>query len=133
MASGTGLMDQRTCEWDQELLEAVGVDVAQLPEIASDHQTFYKLSSSYAQRWPQLSEARMFPAIADGAANNIGAGCSTREKAALDDRNLRRDASSFSRAATGPDSTGALVLPRGSQTRGYRRSFVGWWFPLSLD
>jgi gluconokinase len=83
MASGTGLMDQRTCEWDQELLDAVGVDVAQLPEIASDHQTFHKLSSSYAHRWPQLSEARMFPAIADGAANNIGAGCSTREKAAL--------------------------------------------------
>jgi len=83
MASGTGLMDQRTCEWDQELLEAVGVQIAQLPEIASDHLTFYKLSSAYAQRWPQLSEARMFPAIADGAANNIGAGCNTREKAAL--------------------------------------------------
>ncbi len=83
MASGTGLMDQRTCEWDPELLESVGVNVGQLPEIASDRQTFHKLSSSYAQRWPQLSEARMFPAIADGAANNIGAGCSTREKAAL--------------------------------------------------
>jgi gluconokinase len=83
MASGTGLMDQRTCEWDQELLEAFDVNVAQLPQIASDHQTFHKLSSAYARRWPQLSDARMFPAIADGAANNIGAGCSTPERVAL--------------------------------------------------
>ncbi len=83
MASGTGLMDVGTCEWDLELLAALGVDVAQLSEIASDHQTFHKLSPAYAERWPQLSDARMFPAIADGAANNIGAGCSTREKVAL--------------------------------------------------
>ena len=74
MASGTGLMDQRTCEWDQELLAALGVGHAQLSEIASDYQTFHKLSSTYAQRWPQLSDAQMFPPIGDGAANNIGGG-----------------------------------------------------------
>lgn len=83
MASGTGLMDVGTCEWDAELLSALNVDVGQLPEIASDHRTFHKLSFPYAERWPQLSEARMFPAVADGAANNIGAGCNTRDKVAL--------------------------------------------------
>ncbi|MEK6280049.1 MAG: gluconokinase [Acidobacteriota bacterium] len=83
MASGSGLMDQRTCEWDLELLTALGISEDKLPEIASDYRTFKKLASAYAHRWPQLSEARMFPAIGDGAANNIGAGCSTREKVAL--------------------------------------------------
>jgi gluconokinase len=80
MCSGTGLLDQWTCEWQPELLEALGLRVEQLPSIASPGQTFHKLTDDYALRWPQLSEAVLFPAIGDGAANNIGAGCSTRKK-----------------------------------------------------
>lgn len=83
MASATGLMDQRTCEWDQELLVALDVSVESLPEIASSDRTFQGLTTDYAERWPQLSEARMFPAIGDGAANNIGAGCTSKEKMSL--------------------------------------------------
>ncbi len=82
-ASGTGLMNQRTCEWDEELLETLGVSVSSLPEIAVPHQTLPRLTSVYAARWPQLSEARLFPAVGDGAANNIGAGCLTNERLAL--------------------------------------------------
>lgn len=83
MASGTGLFNQRTCEWDQELLAALDVSVESLPEIASPNRTFYGLTPDYAARWPQLSEARMFPAIGDGAANSIGAGCTSKENVAL--------------------------------------------------
>jgi gluconokinase len=83
MASGTGLLDQRTCEWDRELLRALDVSVGTLPTIAGSTQTFQKLNNNYAARWPQLSEARLFPAIADGAANNIGEGCVTTESVAL--------------------------------------------------
>ncbi len=83
MASATGLLDQRTCEWDQEVLETLDVSVESLPEIASPNRAFHGLTPNYAARWPQLSEARMFPAIGDGAANNIGAGCTSKERVAL--------------------------------------------------
>jgi gluconokinase len=34
-------------------------------------------------RWPQLSEARLVPAVGDGAANSIGSGCHSTQKLAL--------------------------------------------------
>lgn len=83
MASGTGLLNQRSCEWDEELLEKLAVSVESLPKIAATNQSFHRLNERYAMRWPQLSEARCFPAIGDGAANNIGAGCNSIEKVAL--------------------------------------------------
>ncbi|MDQ5846675.1 MAG: gluconokinase [Acidobacteriota bacterium] len=83
MASGTGLLNQRTCEWETELLSALDIDGSGLPEIAFPGQTFHKLDDEYARRWPQLSEARWFPAIGDGAANNIGAGCTSPASTAL--------------------------------------------------
>ncbi len=83
MASGTGLLDQRSCEWDTELLHALSVPAETLPQIATTTQTLQTLNNSYAARWPQLSEARLFPAIGDGAANNIGEGCVTTESFAL--------------------------------------------------
>jgi gluconokinase len=83
MASGAGLLNQRTCEWETELLSALGIDDNSLPQIASPGQTFHRLNDEYAPRWPQLSEARLFPAIGDGAANNIGAGCTSPASIAL--------------------------------------------------
>lgn len=83
MASGTGLFDQRSCEWNTELLRALDVSAETLPEIATPTQTFHELNKNYAARWPQLSDARLFPAIADGAANNIGEGCVTADSVAL--------------------------------------------------
>ncbi|HWN08865.1 MAG TPA: gluconokinase [Pyrinomonadaceae bacterium] len=83
MASGTGIFNQRTCEWDQQMLDALNIGIESLPEIALPRKTFQRLMPEYAERWPQLSEARMFPAIGDGAANSIGAGCTSKEKAAL--------------------------------------------------
>src|SRR5712691_5961295 len=62
MASGTGLLNQHTCEWGLELLEAIDVRLESLPEIASTNRTFHILTYEYALRWPQLSAARMFPA-----------------------------------------------------------------------
>jgi gluconokinase len=60
MASGTGLLDVNRCAWDDELLEAVGVSASQLPELDADAVV-----------------------LGDGAASNLGAGCDTRERAAL--------------------------------------------------
>jgi gluconokinase len=83
MASGTGLFDLRSCDWDLHLLEATGVTCERLPVIARQHAPLNRLRDEYARRWPGLKEAHWFPAIGDGAANNIGAGCMTREQAAL--------------------------------------------------
>ena len=82
MASGTGLLNVWQCAWDQELLERLGLQSEKLPPLAQNGETF-ACASQYAQRWPQLREARWFPAIGDGAANNIGAGCVTRAAVAL--------------------------------------------------
>jgi gluconokinase len=83
MASGTGMLNTRSCRWDEELLEVTGVGAEQLPSIARTHEPLGELTDEYARRWPTLRGARWFPAIGDGATNNIGAGCTSRERVAL--------------------------------------------------
>jgi gluconokinase len=83
MASGTGLLNQSTCEWEVELLNGLDVGIQKLPDISATGRTLDQLTHEYALRWPQLSEARLFPAIGDGAANNVGAGCISKERIAL--------------------------------------------------
>ena len=83
MASATGLFDQRTCQWDRLLLETLGIAAEQLPPIASSGQPLRRLREEYALRWPLLDRATWFPAIGDGAANNIGAGCTDSNRATL--------------------------------------------------
>ena len=82
MASGTGLLDLRTCSWDAELLKFLKLRPESLPRLARDDETF-RLSKRFSRRWPRLKKTECFPAIGDGAANNIGAGCVKRSKAAL--------------------------------------------------
>lgn len=83
MASGTGLFNLRSCAWDEELIEWLGLSVEQLPLVAAERQTFKGLKNEYARRWPQLRDARWFPAMPDGAANNAGAGCINDRRVAL--------------------------------------------------
>lgn len=82
MASGTGLFNQALCAWDDALIEGLGLRIERLPALARDGQTF-SLNDEYSSRWPALRGAKVFPAVGDGAANSIGAGCSTAESVAL--------------------------------------------------
>lgn len=83
MASATGIFDVRASDWDAELLKFLKIKRAHLPEIVgSDSQTF-QLNAKYKKRWTRLENAEWFLAIGDGAANNIGAGCVEKSKAAL--------------------------------------------------
>jgi gluconokinase len=77
MASGTGVFNIRRFDWDDDLLEFTGIKYENLPEVAADDETFQ------TDRWERLKNARWFPAIGDGAANNVGAGCLQKTKAAL--------------------------------------------------
>ena len=82
IASGTGIFNVREGVWDDRLIRFLKLKRTQLPPIAEDAHTF-RLNAKFAKRWPRLAEAEWFPAVADGAANNIGSGCSSRGKAAL--------------------------------------------------
>jgi gluconokinase len=65
MASATGMLELHARAWDQELLATLGVEADRLPEISDDA----------VDGW--------YPALLDGACSNLGAGCSTRNRAAL--------------------------------------------------
>ena len=81
MASATGLFNQRECDWDWDFVQELGISADTLPEIKA--QMGERLSDAFASRWPALSEARLVTIVGDGAANNIGAGCSTTDRIAL--------------------------------------------------
>ena len=81
MASATGLFNQRNCDWDWDFVDALGIARDTLPSIKT--QTDARLTDEFASRWPALAEARLITVVGDGAANNIGAGCSTKDKIAL--------------------------------------------------
>jgi gluconokinase len=81
MASATGLFQQRQCTWDWDFVEALEISPDTLPEIKTGLSL--QISDSFAFRWPALAEARLVCVIGDGAANNVGAGCSTKDKIAL--------------------------------------------------
>jgi gluconokinase len=65
MSSASGLVDLGTRKWDEELLETLGLDTERLLEI----------SDAPVEGW--------YPALLDGACSNFGAGCLTRDRAAL--------------------------------------------------
>jgi len=83
MASGTGIFDIRKCVWDQSLLKFLKLKNDNLPAIVDSDSVSFQLNGEFAKRWPRLKNAMWFPAIGDGAANNIGAGCMKKSKAAL--------------------------------------------------
>jgi gluconokinase len=60
IASGTGLLDVHRCVWDEELLTELELTPERLPELSDE---------------PFL--------LGDGAASNLGAGCTTADRAAL--------------------------------------------------
>ena len=81
MASATGLFNQRTCDWDWDFIEALNISPDTLPVIRT--RTSLRLTDAFTFRWPVLAESRLVSVVGDGAANNIGAGCTTKDKIAL--------------------------------------------------
>ena len=81
-ASGTGIFDVRKLDWDDRLLDFLGIKPEQLPRIADDTETF-TLNDVSGNRLPNLAKTKWFLAIGDGAANNVGANCVEKTRAAL--------------------------------------------------
>lgn len=82
MASGTGLLELAGAAWDAQALELAGVDERALPAVTGEGWTG-RLGPEGARRWPALAEATWHPATGDGAASNVGAGCVSPDRVAV--------------------------------------------------
>jgi gluconokinase len=82
-ASWTGLLNRQELAWDTELLDALGITASQLSPLTDTNQPLRGLREPYAKRWPALAQIPWFPAIGDGAAANIGSGCTGPQRIAL--------------------------------------------------
>jgi len=83
MASGTGLFDQHTCEWDVPLLRTLQISPDTLSPVAEFTRTMTGLRGQFAGRWQRLSTVPWFLALGDGACNNIGSGAYDESSMAL--------------------------------------------------
>ncbi|MCB0175457.1 MAG: gluconokinase [Anaerolineae bacterium] len=83
VASWSGLLDRHTLAWDEVWLADLPVKIEQFSKVTDVDQPRQGLKPAWAERWPALKSVPWFPAIGDGAAANVGSGCTTPERLAL--------------------------------------------------
>jgi gluconokinase len=82
-AAWTGLLDRRQLTWDGPLLAELGLEAGKLSPLADVDEPLSGLIAPFAARWPALKDLPWFPAVGDGAAANIGGGCTDHRRIAL--------------------------------------------------
>jgi gluconokinase len=83
MASGTGLFHQEKGVWDLETLATIQIAPETLSPIIDLKQSSQGLTPEFAHRWPNLKDVPFFPAVGDGACGNIGSGCVSPDRLAI--------------------------------------------------
>lgn len=83
MASGTGLLNQRERRWDPMMLRALELDESRLSPLADLDRPAAAPRGELARRWAPLARVPWYLAVGDGAASNVGSGCTTPERIAL--------------------------------------------------
>jgi gluconokinase len=83
MISASGLWNQNANVYDREILEALPVKPAQFAPVDAMDEEQTKLSHGFATRWSELDGIPWFPALGDGACDNVGSGCTKRDSYAL--------------------------------------------------
>lgn len=83
MLSATGLWNSNAQQYDADLVGYLGLRTEQLASRDVLDQPAQGLLPEFAARWPLFASIPWFPAIGDGAANNIGCGCSRPQEFAL--------------------------------------------------
>ncbi len=81
VASWSGLLDRHSLTWDEPMLRQLPLEPAQLSAISNE--PLQGLAAPWAARWPALKDAQWSPTVSDGAAANIGAGCTRPDHVAL--------------------------------------------------
>jgi gluconokinase len=82
MASGTGLLNVHSCDWDAEMLSTLGIDPEHLGRLVPLKQTATATKAT-VKRWPALKGVPWLPAVGDGGCSNLGAGCATPDRFAV--------------------------------------------------
>ncbi len=82
MASGTGLLNVHSCDWDAELLDALQLTREHLGALVPLRQTATATQAAI-KRWPSLEDVPWLPAVGDGGCSNLGAGCATADRFAV--------------------------------------------------
>ena len=80
MATGTGLFNPRTLRWEADLAELCGLRMEQLCPLSEKSLV---LSAKVRRKYPELADARWWPAVGDGAASNLGSGATRPGRAAI--------------------------------------------------
>ncbi|MBI3915207.1 MAG: gluconokinase [Chloroflexi bacterium] len=85
IASWTGLLNRAMLEWDEELMTGLAISLDQLSPITEygSRNTYCVLRKKYTERWHTLKDAAWFLTIGDGAAANVGSGCSDASRIAV--------------------------------------------------
>ena len=83
MASWTGLFNRHDLDWDDLTLSALPVDRDQLSPVTGLDRPKQGLRTPFAKRWPCLRDVPWFPAVADGAAANIGCNCASPDQVCI--------------------------------------------------
>lgn len=76
-AAWTGMVDLRTADWSDDVLELAGIDRSKVPAVHHLDQPLgitKPAARGIAGRWPALAEAAWFAPIPDGLAANVGLG-----------------------------------------------------------
>ncbi len=83
MLSATGLWNHNANDYDAEMLAALPIRRDHLPDPKTLDHPETNLLAEFAREWPAFAGAQWFPALGDGACNNIGSGCTSRERVSL--------------------------------------------------
>lgn len=82
-AAWSGLLNRIELEWDTALLAHLGLAPERFSPLVDFNTPLSGLSEAFAKRWPALQNVPWFPAVGDGAAANIGSGCTGPGRVAL--------------------------------------------------
>jgi gluconokinase len=83
MVSASGLWDQNRNNYDEELLSVLPVRRDQFPDPGQMDSPLNQLRPEYKLSLAELDGIPWYPALGDGACDNIGSGCASSENFAL--------------------------------------------------
>jgi gluconokinase len=83
MVSACGLWDQNRNDYDEELFSVLPIKREQFPHPAEMDEPLNQLRPEFHESLGELNGIPWYPALGDGACDNIGSGCSTPESFAL--------------------------------------------------
>lgn len=83
MVSGSGIWNQAANQYDEGILAYLPIETTQLTPAEELDLPNTQLLAPFCDRWPLLDGIPWYPSLGDGACNNVGSGCVTRDRYAL--------------------------------------------------